>query len=98
MLAGAYFISVTYYLQLLAWFLLNAAGLKNQFAAHCITTGLLLVIGGIGIWRGLGMLERLEKYAVALNLGMIAALLAETCPTKAIRVENVETKERLFPY
>ncbi len=23
---------------------------------------------------------------------------AETCPTKAIRVENTETKERLFPY
>ena len=33
------------------------------------------MIGGIGIWRGLGMLEKLEKYAVALNLGMIAALL-----------------------
>ncbi len=23
---------------------------------------------------------------------------AETCPTKAIRVENIDTKERLFPY
>jgi len=74
-LAGAYFISVTYYLQLLAAFLLNAAGVDSQFVAHCITTGLLLVIGGIGIWRGLGMLEGLEKYAVALNLGMIGALL-----------------------
>jgi hypothetical protein len=74
-LAGAYFISVTYYLQLLAAFLLNAAGIQSQLVAHSITTGLLLVIGGIGIWRGLGMLERLEKYAVALNLGMIGALL-----------------------
>ena len=74
-LAGAYFISVTYYLSLLAAFLLNAAGSKSQLAARCITTGLLLVIGGIGIWRGLGMLERLEKYAIALNLGMIGALL-----------------------
>jgi hypothetical protein len=81
-LAGAYFISVTYYLQLLAEFLLNAAGLKDQLtasefalAAHSVTTGLLLIIGGIGIWRGLAMLEGLEKYAVALNLGMIAALL-----------------------
>lgn len=74
-LAGAYFISVTYYLQLLAAFLLNAAGMQSQFAAHCITSTLLLIIGGIGMWRGLGMLERLEKYAVALNLGMIAALL-----------------------
>jgi len=23
---------------------------------------------------------------------------AETCPTKAISVENIDTKERLFPY
>ncbi len=74
-LAGAYFISVTYYLQLLSAFLLNVAGIKDQIAAHSITTGLLLIIGGIGIWRGLSMLEGLEKYAVALNLGMIGALL-----------------------
>ncbi|MCP4292046.1 MAG: hypothetical protein GY780_09480 [bacterium] len=74
-LAIAYFISVTYYLQLLAAFLLNAAGISSQLAAHSITSGLLLIIGGVGIWRGLGMLEKLEKYAVALNLGMIGALL-----------------------
>jgi hypothetical protein len=74
-LAGAYFISVTYYLQLLAAFLLKAAGVESQIAAHCITTALLLVIGGIGMWRGLGTLEGLEKYAVSLNLGMIGALL-----------------------
>jgi len=74
-LAGAYFISVTYYLQLLSAFLLNAFGVQGQLAAHAITSSLLLVIGGIGIWRGLGMLEGLEKYAVALNLGMIGALL-----------------------
>jgi hypothetical protein len=74
-LACAYFISVSYYLQLLAAFLLNAVGIQDQLAAHSITTTLLLIIGGIGIWRGLGMLENLEKYAVALNLGMIGALL-----------------------
>jgi hypothetical protein len=74
-LVGAYFISITYYLQLLAAFLLNAMGVKSQLAAHGITTGLLLIIGAIGMWRGLGMLEGLEKYAIALNLGMIGALL-----------------------
>jgi hypothetical protein len=74
-LAAAYFISVTYYLQLLAAFLLSAAGYTSEFAAHCITSALLLIIGGIGMWRGLGMLEGIEKYAVALNLGMIGALL-----------------------
>lgn len=74
-LAGAYFISVTYYLQLLAAFLLNAVGIESQIIAHMITTSLLVTIGGIGIWRGLGELETVEKYAVALNLGMIGALL-----------------------
>lgn len=28
------------------------------------------------MWRGLGELEKVEKYAIALNLGMIGALLA----------------------
>ena len=74
-LAAAYFISVTYYLQLLAAFLTNAAGVSGDYINPIITTVLLLVIGGIGMWRGLAMLEGLEKYAVALNLGMIGALL-----------------------
>jgi hypothetical protein len=74
-LIGAYFISITYYLQLLAAFLLNAVGLHGGAAANGITTVLLLSIGGIGMWRGLGKLESVEKYAVSLNLGMIAALL-----------------------
>lgn len=74
-LAGAYFISVSFYLQLLAAFVLNAVGINNQLAAHGIATGLLVTIGSIGMWRGLGMLETVEKYAVAMNLGMIGALL-----------------------
>ena len=74
-LVGAYFISVTYYLELLAAFVLKAAGMQSQIAANSITTLLLLAIGTIGMWRGLKELEAVEKYAVALNLGMIGALL-----------------------
>jgi len=74
-LACAYFISVTYYLQLLAAFALNIVGVDSMLAARLVTTGLLALIGGIGIWRGLDELEKVEKYAVSLNLGMIAALL-----------------------
>lgn len=74
-LTGAYFISITYYLQLLAAFVLSAIGRQGEAAAHVITTALLLTIGGIGMWRGLGKLESVEKYAVSLNLGMIGALL-----------------------
>ena len=74
-LVGAYFISITYYLQLLGAFLLNAFHIENQVVADVITTVLLLTIGGIGMWRGLKELGAVEKYAVALNLGMIGALL-----------------------
>ncbi|WP_029915174.1 hypothetical protein [Pelobacter seleniigenes] len=74
-LAGAYFISVAYYLQLLAAFLLSLINKPDPTIANLITTTLLLTIGGIGMWRGLGKLEKLESYAVSLNLGMIAALL-----------------------
>ncbi len=74
-LAGAYFISVTYYLQLLAAFLANIIGISNEVVVRLVTTILLVIIGGFGMWRGLGMLERLEKYAVALKLGMIGGLL-----------------------
>ena len=74
-LVGAYFISITYYLQLLGAFLLSAFHIDNQVVADVITTVLLLAIGGIGMWRGLKDLGAVEKYAVALNLGMIGALL-----------------------
>ncbi len=74
-LAGAYFISVTYYLQLLAAFVLRMAGMQNPQLANVVTTVLLLLIGTVGIWRGLDELEKVERYAVSLNLGMIGALL-----------------------
>jgi hypothetical protein len=74
-LSGAYFISVTYYLQLLAAFLLNAFDVQSQVAAHSITTAILVGIGTIGMWQGLDALEAVEKYAISLNLGMIGALL-----------------------
>ena len=74
-LIGAYFISITYYLQLLGAFLLNAFHVDNPILADVITTVLLLTIGSIGMWRGLKELGAVEKYAVALNLGMIGALL-----------------------
>lgn len=74
-LAAAYFISVTYYLQLLAAFVLKAMGIDDEMYANIITTSLLILIGGIGVWRGLGELEKVETYAVSLNLGMIVGLL-----------------------
>ena len=74
-LAAAYFVSVSYYLQLLATFALDAFGLADPVLANVVTTALLVVIAGIGMWRGLEELESVETYAVSLNLGMIGALL-----------------------
>ncbi len=75
MLALAYFISVSYYLQLLAAFVLNAFQIQNPGLANLITTSILLVIGGVGIIWGLGELEKVEKFAVGLNLGVVGALI-----------------------
>ena len=74
-LVGAYFVSISYYLQLLAAFLLSSFGVKSTLAPPMITSLLLLTICGIGIWRGLGELGGIEKYMISLNLGMIGALL-----------------------
>ena len=74
-LVGAYFVSISYYLQLMAAFVLHSLGTDDPNLASWISTGVLVSICGIGLWRGLDQLEVVEKYAVSLNLGMIAALL-----------------------
>ncbi len=73
-LAFAYVISVSFYLQLLAAFLLRGLGASSVWN-HVIASSLLLGIGGIGWWRGLKMLEFLEEYAVNIKLSIIAAFL-----------------------
>ncbi|MCU7959198.1 MAG: hypothetical protein KZQ58_04195 [gamma proteobacterium symbiont of Bathyaustriella thionipta] len=74
-LVAAYFVSVTYYLELLGAFVLKAIGIDSEIAANSITSLLLFFICAVGMWRGLQELEAVEKYAVSLNLGMIGALL-----------------------
>jgi len=74
-LSGAYFISVSYYLQLLAAFSLRIFHIDDPLFANMIATAILVLIGIIGVLRGLAELEQVEKFAVSLNLGVIAALL-----------------------
>ncbi|MFC4992109.1 hypothetical protein [Rubritalea tangerina] len=74
-LAIAYFISVAYYLQLLAVFVLSIFGIDNSIAAKALSSTILIAISIVGITHGLSSMERLEKYAISLNLGMICALL-----------------------
>lgn len=78
-LAAAYVISVSYYLQLLSVFVLDRFAISSVTAQRALTTSLLLLIATIGTVRGLSALEKVEVYAVSLNLGMIAALLVGLC-------------------
>jgi hypothetical protein len=75
-LAGAYFVSVAYYLSLLSIFLLKGIGVTNDLLARGLTTGFLAFIGLFGWLRGLNGLERLEEYAVGFKLAVIAAIVA----------------------
>jgi len=74
-LSIAYVISVAFYLRLLASFVLHAMGMESEFLANMITTGILILIALLGLWRGLGGLESLEESAVNIKLAIITALL-----------------------
>lgn len=74
-LSIAYFISISYYLQLLAAFSLHFFEVPEGAVANVVTSVLLVVIAGVGIWKGLGSLEKVERYVVSLNLGMVGALI-----------------------
>lgn len=75
-LAGAYFISISYYLQLLAAFVLRASGYHGTpVVAKIIVTSIIALLGLTGTIAGLRSFEKIERYVIALNLGMIAALI-----------------------
>ncbi len=74
-LAVAYVVAVAFYLELLGAFVLRLVGVENPTTQKIVASGLVILIGGFGIWRGLGILERLEEGAVDTKLGVIAALL-----------------------
>ncbi len=74
-LSFAYIISVAFYVSLLAAYLLEPLGLKNETTARALTTTLLAFIGFVGFFRGLHGLEWLEKFTVTLNLAVITAML-----------------------
>jgi hypothetical protein len=74
-LALAYVIAVTFYLELLAAFVLELFDLKAQTTQKAIATALVVFIGIFGAWRGLEKLETLERFAVDTKLAIIAGFL-----------------------
>jgi len=74
-LAIAYVIAITFYLELLAAFVLRLFDTQDQTIQKLIATALIVFIGGFGYWRGLRQLEVLEEYSVDTKLAIIAGFL-----------------------
>ena len=74
-LAGAYFIAVAYYLVLLAAFGMKLLGWHDPVLGKIAATALISGICGVGALKGLGGVERIEKFTVSANLAAIAAML-----------------------
>jgi len=75
-LAGAYVVSVAYYLNLFGSFALNLTPLNTPFAAKLLTTAIYMLILITGWTKGFAALERMEQVSVGLKLAVIAGLLA----------------------
>ncbi|MEZ4354650.1 MAG: hypothetical protein R3F16_13480 [Myxococcota bacterium] len=75
-LVTGYLISVTFYLRILAAFLLQGLGTNGTFRERLVTSAILVGIGVVGRLRGLRGLERLEELSVTAKLAVIAALLS----------------------
>ena len=75
-LALAYFVSVAYYLNLLASFALKGAGITDQYAVRLLSSTCIATIGAYGIWRGLRGLERIEEVAVGIKLSLFVGVIA----------------------
>jgi hypothetical protein len=74
-LAGAYVISVAYYLNLFGAFAVSLTIADTPQNAKLVTTMILVAIASIGWTRGFGALERMEQFSVTLKLSIIAGLL-----------------------
>lgn len=76
MLALAYVVSVTYYLNLLGAFSVSLTPWNDPLTARIVTTVVLLGIATLGWFRGLRGLESAEATTVDIKLAVIAGLLA----------------------
>lgn len=81
-LAFAYVISVAYYLNLLGAFATRLFDHPPAELPRIITTLAYGVILASGLWRGFGLLERLEQVSVSIKLAIIAALLGALVPLR----------------
>ncbi len=75
-LSLAYVTAVAFYLSLLSSFLLNYLGFEDALGwERTLTTIIIVFIATTGFLRGLGGLEKLEAFAMSIQLSIVAALL-----------------------
>lgn len=89
-LAFAYFISVAYYLNLFASFVLRGAGIIDEHAVRAISTITILSIGAYGMWRGLRGLETIEEVAVGVKLSLFSGVIAAMAVSGIIALSSGE--------
>lgn len=82
-LALAYFVSVSYYLNLFAAFALRMVGLETVSNIRWLSVAIIALLGLIGTFRGLRWLENIELPAVGLKLALISGLLLSLLLTVA---------------
>ncbi len=87
-LAFAYFISVTYYLNLFASFALKSADIVDPLLIKSLSSAAIITLGAIGTWRGLRALENVEIVAVSIKLAMISGLLCALLAAALLAVSN----------
>jgi hypothetical protein len=71
----AYVVAIAFYLKLLGAFVMRLFHVDGANIENWIATCLAVFIGGFGFWRGLDVLEWLEKLAVDVKLSIIVGLL-----------------------
>ena len=74
-LALAYVISITYYLNLFGAFSVSLTSVDDQTHARIVTTAALAFVALFGWIRGFSALEHIEEGTVGLKLGVIVGLL-----------------------
>lgn len=87
-LSLAYFVSVSYYLNLFAAFGLRLGDIIDPFWIRVVSTIVIATIGAIGLRGGLDALERLTIGAVSLKLALIGALLTALVVATVVAIHS----------
>lgn len=72
----AYSISVCLYIKILASFLLTGFGVDSDLNERIVAMTIIAAIGFVGYFKGLDVLQKLEKVALGVTFLIMAALLA----------------------